>query len=87
MVKIVWIMVATAVMYAMPAKATVCYTPDPADGMDTWYGSIYNKTGMPNDSSLKVGGWGDTYATLLRFNLSGLPQQVRIPAIADRDSD
>jgi murein DD-endopeptidase MepM/ murein hydrolase activator NlpD len=59
---------------ATPASAGwVCYTPDPVDGMDTWYGSSYYTGGMPNDSSLKVGGWGDIYTSAFRFNLSGLP--------------
>lgn len=43
------------------------------DGMDVWYGSVYNKTGV-HDGKLQVGGWGDEYDTLARFNLSGLPQ-------------
>ena len=42
-------------------------------GMDTWFGSVYN-TSAQHDYRLRVGGWGDEYDTLLRFNLSGLPQ-------------
>jgi len=56
-----------------PAWATVCYTPDPVDGMDTWFGSFYNTTGMANSDQIRLGGWGDEYDSLLRFNLSGLP--------------
>lgn len=60
--------------FVTPASAGwVCYQPDPVGGMDTWYGSVYYQGGMPNDPSLKVGGWGDIYASAFRFNLSGLP--------------
>lgn len=50
------------------------YTPTPSDGMDTWFGDTYNKGGMPTDYRLRIGGWGDQYNGLIRFNLSGLPQ-------------
>jgi murein DD-endopeptidase MepM/ murein hydrolase activator NlpD len=43
------------------------------EGMDTWFGSINNKTAQ-HDYRNRVGGWGDQYSSLLRFNLSGLPQ-------------
>lgn len=42
-------------------------------GMDTWFGTVYNTTAQ-HDNRLRVGGWGDMYNTLLRFDLSGLPQ-------------
>jgi murein DD-endopeptidase MepM/ murein hydrolase activator NlpD len=42
-------------------------------GMDTWFGNVYNKTAV-HDYRLRVGGWGDEYDTMLRFDLSGLPQ-------------
>lgn len=67
---------AAAIGCAAPAHASVCYQPDSVGGMDTWYGSSYNKEGMPTSDYLKVGGWGDVYASLLRFDLSGLPQQA-----------
>lgn len=43
------------------------------DGMDTWYGSTFNKDAV-HDNRLRIGGWGDRYDTLVRFDLSGLPQ-------------
>jgi hypothetical protein len=49
----------------------------PIDGMDVWYGNFYYKTGI-HDEKLQVGGWGDQYQTLLRFDLGGMPQ------VADR---
>ncbi len=42
------------------------------EGLDTWFGSFYN-TSAQHDYRLRIGGWGDYYYTLMRFNLSGLP--------------
>jgi len=42
-------------------------------GMDTWFGSTYNKEAV-HDSILRIGGWVDKYYSLLRFDLSGFPQ-------------
>ena len=46
--------------------------PPAAEGMDTWFGSFYNTTAQ-HDGRDRVGGWGDRYFSVLRFNLSGLP--------------
>ena len=57
--------------------------------MDVWYGNVYYKTGI-YDEKLMVGGWGDEYDTLIRFNLSGLPQvadQVILWLWGDPQSD
>lgn len=43
------------------------------NGMDVWYGNVYYKTAI-RDEKLQAGGWGDQYHTLIRFDLSGLPQ-------------
>lgn len=54
--------------------ADIWKNPGPfPDGMDTWFGSAYN-TSAQHDNRLRVGGWGDEYDALLRFNLSGMPQ-------------
>lgn len=56
--------------------ADVWLNPGPyssGEGMDTWFGSVYNTTAQ-HDYRLRVGGWGDEYDTLVRFNLSGAPQ-------------
>ncbi len=47
--------------------------PGPFDGMDMWYSNVYHRSGV-HDEKLQVGGWGDQYQTLLRFNLGGMPQ-------------
>ncbi len=63
-------------MFAMPMAASAAVAvvkPGPfPDGMDTWYGSVFNTSSM-HDGNLRVGGWGDEYNSLVRFNLSGLP--------------
>jgi len=43
------------------------------EGMDKWYGTYYNKQGVDNEI-LRVGGWGDYYNTLIRFD--GATQSV-----------
>lgn len=48
------------------------------EGMDTWYGSLYNRKAM-QDGSLWMGGSSggvDEYDILTRFDLSGLPQKA-----------
>jgi hypothetical protein len=42
---------------------------------DGWFGSVYN-TSMIRDDKLQVGGWGDTYMSLLRFELTALPKSA-----------
>jgi murein DD-endopeptidase MepM/ murein hydrolase activator NlpD len=55
------------------SAAEVWRVPKPFPiGMDTWFGSYYNTTAQHDDKNV-VGGWGDIYKTLLRFDLSGLP--------------
>jgi murein DD-endopeptidase MepM/ murein hydrolase activator NlpD len=61
-------------MASIASATDVWRTPGPfPDEMDTWFGTVYNTTAQ-HDTRLRVGGWGDDYYTLLRFNLSGLPQ-------------
>jgi len=38
-----------------------------------WYSNSYNASSV-DDSKLEVGGWGDTYASSLRFNLNCMPK-------------
>lgn len=40
-----------------------------------WFGSFYNKTLVQNDF-IQIGGWGDAYYSLMRFDLDGLPSAV-----------
>ena len=53
-------------------------------GKDIWTTSYYSYTpvqGTPggglDDDRLRVGGWGDSYFSLIEFDLSGLPQVAR----------
>jgi hypothetical protein len=54
-----------------PAETT--YQPRSEDGIDMWYSSSFN-TNSVDDPKLQVGGWGDTYASHLRFNLNCMPK-------------
>ena len=46
--------------------------PGPADGTDVWITSVFYGGGI-DDTYLHVGGWGDYYYSLIKFNLAGLP--------------
>ena len=66
--------VATMLSPLLANAASVVIQPAPYPvGMDVWFGSKYYTTAQ-RDGKLLIGGWGDEYDTLLRFNMSGLPQ-------------
>lgn len=57
--------------------------PGPDMGKDIWTTSMYSYApgdsypgGGKNDYELVVGGWGDSYYSLLQFNLAGMPSNV-----------
>ncbi|MBI5017187.1 MAG: choice-of-anchor D domain-containing protein [Deltaproteobacteria bacterium] len=56
----------------VPPTQTVVLQPGPGDGMDVWITSVYYDGGQ-DDAGLIIGGWGDYYYALLRFDLSSLP--------------
>jgi murein DD-endopeptidase MepM/ murein hydrolase activator NlpD len=64
-------LVVTYTPQGTPTETT--YQPQPEDGVDMWYSNHFNTTSV-NDSKLQVGGWGDTYASQLRFNLNCMPK-------------
>jgi len=45
---------------------------------DGWLNNYYPaiKTYQDNSDEIKIGGYGDIYTTLIKFDLTGLPQQV-----------
>lgn len=49
--------------------------PDASQGVDVWITSVfsYGDDWGVDDEQLQVGGWGDSYHTLLRFDLATLP--------------
>ena len=51
------------------ADSIVTRQPAPSDAMDTFFGSYFSTTAQHLDY-LRVGGWGDEYDTLIRFDLS-----------------
>jgi len=46
--------------------------PGPEDGTDAWITSVYYGGGR-DDQNLKVGGWGDYYYSMIKFNIDNLP--------------
>ena len=69
---------------AVPSSSSsepVVLQPGPADGKDIWTTSIYSNSecskpgpgGGLNNDELRVGGWADSYYSLLQFDLSGVP--------------
>lgn len=60
------------------------YRPGPEDGIDMWYSSYYDygSNHFVNDHTLRVGGWGDWYDSLLKFNLGCLPKQANQVTLA-----
>ncbi len=59
-------------------KASGSSMPQGIDVVHTWSGwfsSSFNKT-LVQDNKLQIGGWGDTYASPIRFDLTGLPRTV-----------
>ncbi len=49
--------------------------PDPANGVDVWITSVYYDGGEDNEY-LRIGGWGDYYYSLIKFDLTGLPSDI-----------
>lgn len=47
-------------------------------GHDVWITNVYNSR---NDHRLRVGGWGDYYYSMIRFDLAGLPATVTTAVI------
>lgn len=58
------------------SAATLVYQPSPYKGKDIWISSYYsyNDDYGVNDGRLRVGGWGDWYNSVLKFDIEGLPK-------------
>ena len=62
-------------------EVSVTLQPGPVEGKDIWTTSTYSYApggggpggGLDNDE-LRIGGWSDTYLTLMEFDLVGMPQ-------------
>jgi hypothetical protein len=50
--------------------------PGPSDGTDVWITNVlsWDSDFGVDDNTLRVGGWNDTYHSLIQFDLTGLPQ-------------
>src|SRR5437016_2767123 len=53
----------------------------PAEGKDTSYGNVYLLYGSPNDAEMSMGGWGDRYENLIRFDVSGAPSPSNVVSV------
>jgi YD repeat-containing protein len=49
--------------------------PGPTEGTDAWITSVYYGGGQDNNY-LTIGGWGDWYYSLIKFNIDDLPANV-----------
>jgi murein DD-endopeptidase MepM/ murein hydrolase activator NlpD len=58
-----------------PAPVTIYYQPTPFNAQDIWFASSFGQT-RRNDEKLQVGGWGDMYESLIKFDLPGLPKKA-----------
>jgi Ca2+-binding RTX toxin-like protein len=61
-----------------PGSGTATLQPGP-EGQDKWVTNVYYGGGV-DDHQLKVGGWGDIYNSLVRFDLAGpgMPTHVTL---------
>lgn len=61
-----------------PSQSIVTLQPDGASGQDVWITSIYSygdDYGV-DDEKLQVGGWGDSYYALIRFDVENMPMSA-----------
>lgn len=65
--------VLTLCIPAVYASSVYTIQPGPVDGKDTYYGTVYQKSGNPHGDIIHVGGWGDQYFGFIQFDLSGAP--------------
>ncbi|TNE42671.1 MAG: DNRLRE domain-containing protein, partial [Alphaproteobacteria bacterium] len=77
-----WILLCLAYLPNAHAESATLQ-PGPDDGKDIWTTSVYSYApggggpgGGLNDEYLVTGGWGDTYLSLIEFDLTGLPQHA-----------
>lgn len=63
---------AVTLLASEAAETRIILKPGP-EGLDKWFGSFYNQQGVDN-TYLRVGGWGDYYDTLIKFE--GAAQSV-----------
>ena len=69
----------------VPAARPIVLQPGPTQAKDIWTTSVYSYTpagggpgGGLDDEELVVGGWGDSYHSLLQFDLRGMPPSARL---------
>lgn len=77
-----WLSIIIAAFFVLRhvVAAQIVLQPGPGEGKDIWTTSVYSYApggsfpgGGKDDHELVVGGWGDSYYSLIEFNLNGLP--------------
>lgn len=81
-----WMTFVFVLLFVPSAKAVTVYhqpTPYPATVdtarhhiWDGWITNVYYGKTFIQDDRLQIGGWGDVYRTYVKFDVSGLPQNV-----------
>jgi len=74
---------AISLLGPIAAADQITLQPGPTEGKDIWTTSVFSSApggggpgGGLDDDRLLIGGWGDTYISLLEFDLSSLPDQA-----------
>lgn len=76
----------------LPSTDTIEVQPSPESGKDIWTTSVFSyvpgdpgngrgSAGGRADDTIRVGGWGDYYDSLIQFDLAGLPLTARSATI------
>lgn len=75
----------TATVRESPSIQQITLQPGPAQSKDIWTTSVYSYTskgggpgGGRSDDELVVGGWGDSYYSLLQFDLRTMPPSAQV---------
>lgn len=63
-------------VYYQPTPYPLTIPADKQHIVDGWITNVYYDKKFMQDDKLQIGGWGDTYLSYLKFDLTGLPQNV-----------
>ena len=62
--------------YYRPTQYPLTISSDNQHIVDSWITNVYYDKKFMQDDKLQIGGWGDLYQSYLKFDLTGLPQNV-----------
>ena len=63
-------------VYYQPTPYPLTIPSDKHHIIDGWITNVYYDKKFIQDDKLQIGGWGDLYHSYLKFDLTGLPQNV-----------